>query len=182
MTYYVTRSGTFTSTHSLTQARFPSKRNRLRWVRCVRCVWMETWLNASTCVGKQPIMVATTSTEHPIGCWTQRTQRTQRKRLRLDGNWASLNPLLSVTAIGATSIRDVRLLHDYWLRRASLFESCIMMTFRLSATCIIRCTGYWRLRMRQLSVLSCVFQVLTALYSLSSQSWFHLWRTYSFPV
>ena len=32
------------------QARFPSKRNRLR---CVRCVWMETGLNASACVGKQ---------------------------------------------------------------------------------------------------------------------------------
>jgi len=25
-----------------------------------------TWLNASACVGKQPIMVATASTEHPI--------------------------------------------------------------------------------------------------------------------
>ena len=37
------------------KARFPSKRNRLR---CVRCVWMETALNASACVGKQPIMVA----------------------------------------------------------------------------------------------------------------------------
>jgi len=59
-----------------------SKRNRLR---CVRCVWMETGLNASACVGKQPIMIATASTEHPIGC----TQRTQRKRLRLDGNRAS---------------------------------------------------------------------------------------------
>ena len=69
------------------QARFPSKRNRLR---CVRCVWMETGLNASACVGKQPIMVAAASTEHSIGCCqTQRTQRTQRKRLRLDGNRAS---------------------------------------------------------------------------------------------
>jgi len=29
---------------------------------------METGLNASACVGKQPIMVATASTEHPIGC------------------------------------------------------------------------------------------------------------------
>ena len=89
----------------------PSKRNRLR---CVRCVWMETGLNASACVGKQPIMVATASTEHPIGCCfcccsveavatmigcfpTQalafspvsiQTQRTQRKRLRLDKNRA----------------------------------------------------------------------------------------------
>jgi len=43
-------------------ALFPSKRNRLR---CVRCVWMETGQNASDCVGKQPIMVATASTEHP---------------------------------------------------------------------------------------------------------------------
>jgi len=50
------------------QARFPSKRNRLRCVRCVRCVWMETGLNASACVDKQPIMVATALTEHPIGC------------------------------------------------------------------------------------------------------------------
>jgi len=47
------------------EARFPSKRNRLR---CVRCVWMETGLNTSACVGKQPIMVATASIEHPIGC------------------------------------------------------------------------------------------------------------------
>jgi len=30
------------------KARFPSKRNRLR---CVRCVWIETGLNASACVG-----------------------------------------------------------------------------------------------------------------------------------
>jgi len=53
------------------EARFPSKRNRLR---CVCCVWMETGLNASAnCIGKQPIMVATASTEHPIGC---------------NGNWA----------------------------------------------------------------------------------------------
>ena len=44
------------------KAPFPSKRNRLR---CVRCVWMETGLNASPCVGKQPVMVATASTEHP---------------------------------------------------------------------------------------------------------------------
>jgi len=29
---------------------------------------METALNASACVGKQPIMVAIASTEHPIGC------------------------------------------------------------------------------------------------------------------
>ena len=55
-----------------TQARFPYKRNRLRCVRCVRCVWMETGLNASACVGKQPIMVATASTEHPIGCCFKR--------------------------------------------------------------------------------------------------------------
>jgi len=47
--------------------------------------------NAIACVGKQPIMVATASTEHPIGCCSQRTQRTQRKRLRLDGNRASVN-------------------------------------------------------------------------------------------
>jgi len=39
---------------------------------------METGLNASACVCKQPIMVATASIEHPIGCCqTQRTQRTQ---------------------------------------------------------------------------------------------------------
>ena len=50
----------------VSQARFPSKRNRLRCV--LRCVWMETGLNTSACVGKQPIMVATASTEHPIGC------------------------------------------------------------------------------------------------------------------
>ena len=37
-------------------------------IACVACVWMETGLNASACVGKQPIMVATASTEHPIGC------------------------------------------------------------------------------------------------------------------
>jgi len=37
-------------------------------ITCVACVWMETELNASACVGKQPIMVATASTEHPIGC------------------------------------------------------------------------------------------------------------------
>ena len=58
--------------------------------------------NAIACVGKQPIMVATASTEHPIGypmqahafspvsIQTQHTQRTQRKRLRLDGNRASV--------------------------------------------------------------------------------------------
>jgi len=40
------------------KARFPFKRNRLR---CVRCV---TARNASACVGKQPIMVATASNEH----------------------------------------------------------------------------------------------------------------------
>jgi len=67
---------------------------------------METGLNASACVGKQLIMVATASTEHPIGCKQQpigcsveavlafspvsiQTQCTQRKRLRLDGNRAS---------------------------------------------------------------------------------------------
>jgi len=77
---------------------------------------METGLNASDCVGNQPIMVATASTEHPIGCYLQQigcsveavatmigclptqalafssvsiqTQRTQRNRLRLDGNRA----------------------------------------------------------------------------------------------
>jgi len=76
---------------------------------------MEIGLNASVYVGKQPIMVATASTEHPIGCClpmgcsveavatmigclpTQtlafspvsiQTQCTQRKRLRLDGNRA----------------------------------------------------------------------------------------------
>jgi len=37
-------------------------------IGCVACVWTETELNASDCVGKQPIMVATASTEHPIGC------------------------------------------------------------------------------------------------------------------
>jgi len=70
----------------------------------------------NACVGKQPIMVATASTEHPIGCKQQpigcsveavatmigcfstqafafspvsiQTQRTQRKLLRLDGNRA----------------------------------------------------------------------------------------------
>jgi len=52
---------------------------------------METGLNASPCVGKQLIMVATASTEHPIGCKQRnaRNARTQRKRLRLDGNRAS---------------------------------------------------------------------------------------------
>jgi len=74
---------------------------------------METGLNASAYVGKQPIMVATASTEHPIssllGCSVEavatmiiclptqalafspvsiQTQRTQRKRLRLGGNRA----------------------------------------------------------------------------------------------
>jgi len=32
---------------------------------------METGLNASACVGKQPVMVDTASTEHPIGCCLQ---------------------------------------------------------------------------------------------------------------
>jgi len=32
---------------------------------------METGLNASACVGKQPIVVATALTEHPIGCKQQ---------------------------------------------------------------------------------------------------------------
>ena len=46
------------------KARFPSKRNRLR---CVRCVWMETGLNTGfPSQIKQPIMVVTASTEHPI--------------------------------------------------------------------------------------------------------------------
>jgi len=85
----------------MTEARFPSKRNRLR---CVR-------LNGNR-AKRKPIMVATASTEHPIGCKQQpigcsveavatmigclptqgavsiQTQRTQRKRLRLDGNRA----------------------------------------------------------------------------------------------
>ena len=56
--------GRFQKMFLLSQARFPSKRNRLH---CVRCVLMETGLTASACVGKQPIMVATASTEHPIG-------------------------------------------------------------------------------------------------------------------
>ena len=59
------------SNEDVPEARFPSKRNRLRFVRCV---WMETGLNANACVGKQPIMVglvATASTEHPIGCCLQ---------------------------------------------------------------------------------------------------------------
>jgi len=67
-----------------TQARFPFKRNRLR---CVRCV------NENR---KQPIVVATASTEHSY--WLALaflefsfTQRTQRKRLRLNGNRASRN-------------------------------------------------------------------------------------------
>ena len=59
------------------EARFPSKRNRLR---CVRCVWMETGLNASACVGKQPIIVATASTEHPIGCLTGRHSQSSNQR------------------------------------------------------------------------------------------------------
>jgi len=41
--------------------------NAIAYVACVRCVWMETGLNASACIGKQPIMVATALTEHPIG-------------------------------------------------------------------------------------------------------------------
>jgi len=45
------------------EARFPFKRNRLRCVSCVN----ETARNTSACVGKQPIMVATASTEH--SCW-----------------------------------------------------------------------------------------------------------------
>ena len=62
---------------------FPSKRNRLRWQAL------------------QPIMVATASTEHPIGCCLQPIgcsveavatmigcSACQRKRLRLDGNRA----------------------------------------------------------------------------------------------
>ena len=64
-----------------------AKRNRLR---CVRCVWMETGLNASACVGKQPIMVATASTEQqPIGCSVEAVATMIGcKRLRLDGNRA----------------------------------------------------------------------------------------------
>ena len=60
--------------------------------------------NASACVGKQPIMVATASTEHSywlaLAFVASRkrlrflrfsfTQRTQRKRLRLNGNRASV--------------------------------------------------------------------------------------------
>jgi len=71
------------------EARIPSKRNRLRCVRCVRCVWMETG---------QPIGCSVEAVATMTGCLpTQalafstvsiQTQRTQRKRLRLDGNRA----------------------------------------------------------------------------------------------
>ena len=43
------------------QVRFPFKRNRLR---CVRCVNENRKKRKSAYVGKQPIMVATASTEH----------------------------------------------------------------------------------------------------------------------
>ena len=42
------------------KARFPSKRNRLRCVRCVRYVWMETRLNSSACVWKETGLNSTT--------------------------------------------------------------------------------------------------------------------------
>ena len=57
----------------------------------------KTARNASACVGKQPIMVATASTEHSYWLAQRKrlrflrfsfTQRTQRKRLRLNGNRA----------------------------------------------------------------------------------------------
>ena len=76
------------------------------WQRCQRSQLKPDFHpNAIACVRKQPIMVATASTVHPIGCkqqpigctveafspvpiQTQHTQCTQRKRLHLDGNRA----------------------------------------------------------------------------------------------
>jgi len=75
------------------QARFPSKRNRLR---CVRCVRMETGLN------KRKVLAFS-----PVSIQTQRTQRTQRKRLRLDGNRASAVASIAVVCTrfnGATIV------------------------------------------------------------------------------
>jgi len=51
----------WTTVPCLSKARFPFKRNRLR---CVRCVNENRKNNAGACVCKQPIMVATASTEH----------------------------------------------------------------------------------------------------------------------
>ena len=56
---FISTIGT-TSEGFRTEARFPFKRNRLRCVRYVN----GNRKNASACVGKQPIMVATASTEH----------------------------------------------------------------------------------------------------------------------
>jgi len=68
------------------QARFPSKRNRLR---CVRCVWMETGLNACACVGKQLIFDRASYWLQALA-FSPVSIQTQRKRLRLDGNRASV--------------------------------------------------------------------------------------------
>jgi len=69
---------------------------------------MNTARNASDCVGKQPIMVATAMAEHSY--WLRLrflrfsfTQRTQRKRLRLGGNRA----LVDVRAVVVSKTQPV---------------------------------------------------------------------------
>ena len=65
-------------------------------IACVACVaWTKTTRNASVCVGKQPIMVATASTEH--SCWLALAfvawkfhATNASARLRLNGNRASV--------------------------------------------------------------------------------------------
>jgi len=59
-----------------TEARFPFKRKCLRCVRCVN----KNRRNASACVGKQPIMVATASTEHSY--WLVLTQAPANRNAR----------------------------------------------------------------------------------------------------
>ena len=85
-----------------------------RWITQQPCVKPGFHSNAIACVGKQPIMVATASTEHSYWlalafvAWCQRkrlrflrfsfTQRTQRKRLRLNGNRALVTRVVSQRA------------------------------------------------------------------------------------
>jgi len=68
-----------------TEARFPSKRNRLRCVRCKQQPIGCSVEAVAAMIGCLPTQALAFS---PVSIQTQRTQRTQRKRLRLDGNRA----------------------------------------------------------------------------------------------
>jgi len=119
------------------KAWFPSKRNRLCCVRCVRYVWMETGLNASACVGKQPIgcclqpigrsveavatMIACLPTQALAFEW--KPGLTLRQRM-----W--LTRCVSASQVGGRRNGNVRLVARTW--NHSALVACICLTERCS--------------------------------------------------